>query len=44
MTRDQFYQNLKELAEASVEWLEKLPFAKLCSLMGSDEAQLGFVQ
>ena len=34
---------LKELAEAVVEWLEKLPFAKFCSLMGIDETQLVFV-
>ncbi len=40
MTRNQFYASLKELAEAVVEWLEKLPFAKFCSLMGIDEAQL----
>lgn len=44
MTRDQFYQSLKELAEAIVEWLEKLPFSKFCSLMGIDEAQLIFVE
>jgi transposase len=43
MTRNQFYDSLKELAEAVVEWLEKLPFAKFCSLMGIDEAQLVFV-
>jgi hypothetical protein len=44
MTRNQFYETLKELAEAIVEWLEKLPFSKLCSLMGIDETQLVFVQ
>ena len=44
MTRDQFSQILKELAEAVVEWLEKLPFSKFCSLMGIDEAQLIFVE
>jgi transposase len=43
MTRNQFYESLKELAEAIVEWLEKLPFSKFCSLMGIDEAQLVFV-
>jgi transposase len=43
MTRNQFYDSLKELAEAIVEWLEKLPFAKFCSLMGLDEAQFVFV-
>lgn len=44
MTRDHFYQSLKELAEAIVEWLEKLPFSKFCSLMSIDEAQLIFVE
>jgi transposase len=43
MTRNQFYSSLKELAEAVIEWLEKLPFAKFCSLMGIDETQLVFV-
>jgi hypothetical protein len=43
MTRNQWYDSLKELAEAIVEWLEKLPFSKFCSLMGIDEAQLIFV-
>jgi hypothetical protein len=43
MTRNQFYQSLKELAEAVVDWLEKLPFSQFCSLMGIDEAQLVFV-
>ena len=44
MTHNQFYDSLKELAEAVVEWLEKLPFAQFCSLMGIDEAQLIFVE
>lgn len=44
MTKDQFYDCLKELAEAVVEWLEKLPFSKFCSLMGIDETQLVFVE
>jgi transposase len=43
MTRDQFYESLKEEAEAIVEWVEKLPFSKFCSVMGIDEAQLIFV-
>lgn len=43
MTRNQFYASLKEQAEAIVEWLEKFPFSKFCSLMGIDEAQLLFV-
>lgn len=44
MTRNQFYQSLKELAEAIVAWLEKLPFAKFCSLMGIHEEQVLFIQ
>jgi transposase len=44
MTRNQFYQSLKELAEAVVEWLEKLSFAKFCSLIGIDEQLLVFVE
>ena len=44
MTRNQFYQQLKELAEAIVEWLETLPFSKFCSLLGIDETQLVCVQ
>jgi transposase len=43
ITRNQFYGSLKKLTEAVVEWLEKLPFAKFCSLMGIDEARLVFV-
>ena len=43
MTRNQFYQSLKELAEAIVDWLETLPFSQFCSLMGIDETQLIFV-
>lgn len=44
MTKNYFYQSLKELADAVVEWLEKLPFQQFCSLMGIDETQLGFVE
>ena len=44
MTRNQFYDSLKEVVEAIVEWLEKLPFSTFCSLMGIDESQLIFVQ
>jgi transposase len=44
MTKNTFYHSLKELAEAVVEWLEKLPFSQFCSLLGSDEAQLIFVE
>lgn len=44
MTRNQFYQSLKELAEAVVEWLDKLPFKQFCSIMGIDEQLLVFVE
>jgi putative transposase len=44
MTRNHFYGSLKELAEAVVEWLERLPFSQFCSLLGIDEAQLVFVE
>jgi transposase len=44
MTRNQFYDSLKDLVEAIVVWLEKLPFSQFCSLMGIDESQLVFVQ
>lgn len=44
VTKNQFYENLSVLADAVVEWFEKLPFAKFCSLMGIDETQLEFVQ
>ena len=39
MTRNQFYESLKEQADAIVEWLAQLPFAQFCSLMGIDETQ-----
>jgi hypothetical protein len=43
MTRNQFYISLKALCEAVVEWLQRLPFAQFCSLMGIDEDELVFV-
>jgi hypothetical protein len=43
MTRNQFYMSLKALCEAVVEWLQRLPFAQFCSLMGIDEDELVFV-
>lgn len=43
MTRHQFYQRLKELAEAIVDWLETRPFSQCCSLLGIDETQRRFV-
>jgi len=44
MTRNQFYDSLKDLAEAIVDWFETLPFSKFCSLMGIDDTQHVFVQ
>lgn len=44
MTKNQFYQCLKILCEAIVEWLEKLPFSQFCSLMGINEDDLVFVE
>lgn len=42
MTKNQFYDSLKALLKAVVDWLKKLPFSKFCSLMGIDESALGF--
>jgi len=42
MTKNQFYDTLKNLCEAVVDWLEKLPFSKFCKLLGIDESTLGF--
>jgi hypothetical protein len=44
MTNNQFYASLKELAEAIVEWFERLPFSKFCSLMGIHDAPVIFVE
>lgn len=43
VTRNHFADSLTTLAEAVVRWLENLPFARFCSLMGLDESQLQFV-
>ncbi len=43
VTRNQFFESLTSLAETVVNWLEQLPFARFCSLMGLDESQLQFV-
>ena len=42
MTKNQFYPSLKALCEAVVDWLDKLPFSKFCSLLGIDESTLVF--
>jgi transposase len=43
VTRNRFYDSLNAVAEAAVAWLEGLPFAQFCSLMGIHESQLTFV-
>jgi transposase len=43
VTRNQFFVSLSELAQAAVNWLDTLPFAQFCSLMGFHEHQLAFV-
>jgi transposase len=43
VTRNRFYESLTAVAEAAVQWLDALPFAQFCSLMGLDERQLAFV-
>ena len=35
ITKNHFYDSLKALCEASVEWLQELPFERFCSLMGT---------
>lgn len=42
LTRNQFFASLPALAQAAVDWLNTLPLAQFCSLMGLDEQQLGF--
>lgn len=43
VTRNRFHESLTAVAEAAVQWLDTLPFAQFCSLMGLDERQLAFV-
>jgi len=43
VTRNRFYESLNAVAEAAVDWLDTVPFAQFCSLMGIDERQLAFV-
>jgi transposase len=43
VTRNRFHASLFAVAEAAVHWLDTLPFAQFCSLMGIDERQLAFV-
>lgn len=43
VTRNRFHSSLYAVAEAAAHWLDSLPFAQFCSLMGVDERQLAFV-
>jgi transposase len=43
VTRNRFYESLSALADVAVRWLNQLPFAQFCSLLGLDERQLAFV-
>lgn len=44
LTRNYFFGSLSALAQAAVDWLNNVPFAQFCSLMGLDEQQLGFLK
>jgi transposase len=43
VTRNRFYCSLDALTKAVAVWLEHLPFATACSLMGVDDSALAFV-
>lgn len=43
VTRNRFLDSLLAVAEAVVDWLDRLSFAQFCSLIGIDEADLSFV-
>ena len=43
VTRNHFFESLTTETEAVVNWLNKLPFSRFCSLMGLDESQPQFV-
>lgn len=43
VTRNQFYESITDLAEATVRWLECLSFAQFCALMGVNESELSFL-
>ena len=43
VTRNRFHSSLLAVAEAAAHWLDTLPFAQFCSLIGVDERQLVFV-
>ncbi len=43
VTRNHFYDSLTALTEIVVNWFDRLPFSRFCSLMGLHEADLAFV-
>jgi hypothetical protein len=43
VTRNRFYESLDAVAKAAVHWLNTLPFAQFCSLLGAEERELTFV-
>lgn len=43
VTRNHFFHSLTALAEATVQWLDRLSFAQFCSLIGSADNALPFV-
>jgi transposase len=43
VTRNRFYESLTAVVTAAVDWLQTLPFANFCSLMGIDENEMQFV-
>jgi transposase len=44
LTRNRFFPSLHALAQAATDWLNTLPFAQFCSLMGLDHHQPPFLQ
>lgn len=44
LTRNRFYDSLRTLVKSAVDWLQRLPYPQLCSLMGIDDSQLVVVQ
>lgn len=43
VTVNQFFESLDLLAKSVVNWFEKYPLSKFCSLLGVDELQFSFV-
>lgn len=43
LTRNHFFPSLHALAQVATDWLDTLPFAQYCSLMGLDDHQLPFL-